>query len=450
MTIRKLAFLCALAGARTLWGQTFTSLLAFDGTNGGQPGPLVQGLNGALYGTTEHGGSGGNSGTIFEINLKGQLKTLTDFYIAGSDAAYPGGLMIYPNGNFYGISSLSVPGGGAIFKVTPTGTATQVAAFNPSAPSSLVEGFNELLYGTTSGGGTSTTCVGGCGTVFEMTPAGVVTTLANFDFTEGEYPGGLFQATNGLLYGVAGNGGAFSYGSIFEIGLSGTLNTLYSFNGEYVNGLMQAAGGNFFGTTSNGGTYGYGSIFRYTPPATVTTLASFNSATTGSNPTGLIQGTDGNFYGATLGGGANGYGTIFQMTPTGTLTNLHSFDFSDGAYPGGLVQATNGDFYGAASQGGNYDCLEPFSCGTIFELSMGLGPFVKLLPTFGEVGEAMVIQGTDLTGATSVTFNGISAVFTVLSATAIKATVPTGATTGKVEVVTPGGTLTANTRFEVF
>jgi hypothetical protein len=53
-----------------------------------------------------------------------------------------------------------------------------------------------------------------------------------------------------------------------------------------------------------------------------------------------------------------------------------------------------------------------------------------------------MILGTDLTGTTSVTFNGVAAIFTVNSSgSAISTTVPTGATTGKIEVVTSSSTL---------
>ena len=51
-----------------------------------------------------------------------------------------------------------------------------------------------------------------------------------------------------------------------------------------------------------------------------------------------------------------------------------------------------------------------------------------------------MILGTDLTGATSVTFNGTAATFTVIAPTAIKVDVPSGAATGAVQVVTPTGT----------
>ena len=59
------------------------------------------------------------------------------------------------------------------------------------------------------------------------------------------------------------------------------------------------------------------------------------------------------------------------------------------------------------------------------------------------------LQGTDLTGATKVTFNGVTAAFTVVSTTEIKTTVPTGSATGTVEVVTPSGTLKSNQVFVV-
>jgi uncharacterized protein (TIGR03437 family) len=76
-----------------------------------------------------------------------------------------------------------------------------------------------------------------------------------------------------------------------------------------------------------------------------------------------------------------------------------------------------------------------------------LGPFVETLPTFGKVGAAVKILGTNLTGATSVSFNGTAAVFEVVSSSEITTTVPTGATTGTVQVVTPNGTLSSNVPF---
>jgi uncharacterized protein (TIGR03437 family) len=74
---------------------------------------------------------------------------------------------------------------------------------------------------------------------------------------------------------------------------------------------------------------------------------------------------------------------------------------------------------------------------------------VEALPNFGKVGAAVKILGSNLTGATSVTFNGTAAVFTVVTASEIRTAVPTGATTGTIQVVTPGGTLSSNVPFRV-
>ena len=158
-----------------------------------------------------------------------------------------------------------------------------------------------------------------------------------------------------------------------------------------------------------------------------------------------LQATDGNLYGTTSMDGANGVGTVFAITLGGALTTLHTFSSGDGANPeGALLQATDGNFYGTTPYGGayNYD-------GTIFQISMGLGPFVKTLPTFGKAGTMVTILGTDLTGATSVTFGGTAAAFTVVSRSAIAATVPTGASTGEIHVSTPNGALKSNVPFRV-
>jgi uncharacterized repeat protein (TIGR03803 family) len=143
-------------------------------------------------------------------------------------------------------------------------------------------------------------------------------------------------------------------------------------------------------------------------------------------------------------------GSVFKITLEGALTTLYSFcphrPCTDGAAPlAGLVQATNGKFYGTTTGGGtNGD-------GTVFSLSVGLGPFVETRPTSGKVGTAVTILGNHLKGATHVTFNGAKANFTVnATGTAINTTVPKGATTGYVKVTTASGkVLTSNKKFRV-
>jgi uncharacterized repeat protein (TIGR03803 family) len=119
--------------------------------------------------------------------------------------------------------------------------------------------------------------------------------------------------------------------------------------------------------------------------------------------------------------------------------------------PDGYVQASNGNLYGTTARGGVVSevCPTGPGCGTVFSFSTGLDPFVKLEPASGEVGEAITILGSDLTGATKVTFNGKAAEFKVVSNTEIQATVPAEANTGKVEVTTPRGAISSNVPFEV-
>jgi uncharacterized repeat protein (TIGR03803 family) len=211
-------------------------------------------------------------------------------------------------------------------------------------------------------------------------------------------------------------------------------------------GLIQATDGNLYGTTLGGGTKGGGTVFKITPSGKLTTLYSFAN---GSWPyAGLIQATDGNLYGTTQGGGGYDGGTVFNITLTGNLTTLYHFcpkrGCADGASPhAGLVQDTNGTFYGTTEAGGAN------GVGTVFSLSVGLDPFVETQTTSGKVEAPVKILGTNLTGATNVTFNGTAAAFIVVSASLVTTTVPAGATTGKVEVTTPRGTLKSNVAFRV-
>jgi uncharacterized repeat protein (TIGR03803 family) len=279
---------------------------------------------------------------------------------------------------------------------------------------------------------------------------------------------GLTAGADGNLYGLTSAGGAFGYGTIFKITRAGELTTLHSFGATDGNcgdlacaPMIQAANGSFYGTTSHGGTNPgefSGTAFEITSAGEFRTLYNFCSQANcadGQYPWEIVQGADGNFYGVTGYGGADsctfGCGTVFKLTPDGVLTTLHSFNGADGYFPLGFMHSTNGIFYGTTVGGGGTDLIcAPLGCGTVYALSVGLGPFVETLPTGGIVGEGLRILGTDLTGATSVAFNGTAAAFKVVSSTEIVARVPTGATSGFVTVTTPSGTLKSNTRFVVW
>ena len=224
-------------------------------------------------------------------------------------------------------------------------------------------------------------------------------------------------------------------------------------------GLVQGIDGNFYGTTEDGGTgsvcltYVCGTVFRLTPQGTLTRLHTFSflNGQNGVQPSApVIQATDGNLYGTTAEGGIDGYGTVFKITPSGTFTLLHSFDGTDGkSVFDGLLQGTDGAFYAPTYLGGPSSGCGGNSCGTVFSLSVGLGPFVQTVPASGKVGTPVRILGTDLTDVTSVRFNGTAARYKVVSKTFIWASVPAGATTGFVTVTTSGKTLKSNVKFRV-
>ena len=208
---------------------TLTTLHSFDTTDGAFPTALVQASDGNFYGTTKEGGT---------------------------------------NSCLYGGTNY---GCGTLFKMTPRGTLTTLYNFcsqsgcaDGQEPGAMVQGTDGNLYGTTSAGGNAA-CDGGCGTIFKITTTGTLTTLHSFDLTDGDNPAaGLIQATNGNFYGITYSGGANNSnctsgtcGTVFEMTPSGMLTRLHSF--DYTDGanpiapLIQATDGNFYGTTGGAG-----------------------------------------------------------------------------------------------------------------------------------------------------------------------------------------------------
>jgi uncharacterized repeat protein (TIGR03803 family) len=457
-----------LCASGVLGAQTFTTVHSFNGIDGRLPyAALSQATDGNLYGATYYGGAS-SSGNVFKVNPGGALKSSYSFCSQSdcADGEYTYAVPIQgTDGNFYGTTYLGGANDeGTVFKLSPSGVLTTLHSFDGTDGAEplagLVQAANGSLYGTTYLGGTK-----GDGTVFKITSSGTFTTLHSFctqsGCPDGENPFAvLILGTDGNLYGTTLAGGAHGDGTVFRVTPGGALTTLHSFcpqsgcpDGEFPQtGLVQAGDENFYGTTILGGAYGNGTIFKMTPAGTVTTLYSAcpQSGCPDGNYlyAGLIQATDGNLYGIMQIGGANGYGTIFRITLSGTLTTLYSFcsqsGCTDGEYPAaGVVQDTNGNLYGTTADGGiNGD-------GTVFSLSVGLAPFVETQPSSGKAGASVKILGTNLTGATSVTFNGTPATFTVESGSFIKATVPAGATTGTVQVATPSSTLSSNAPFRV-
>ena len=332
-------------------------LFSFNGTDGSGPtADLIFDAAGNLYGTA--GGGEYGAGTVFELTPTaggGWTETVLHNFGNGTDGAYPSGGLVFD------------------------------AAGN--------------LYGTTPDGGTYS-CFGGggCGTVFELTPAAggswTEQVLHNFNgVTDGYQPvAGLIFDAAGNLYGTTAGGGPG--GTVFELTPTGdgnwTEEVLHTF-GIGTDGavptaaLVFDAAGNLYGTTYHGGTNnscvytGCGTVFELTYSGGTwwyQVLHNFGSGSDGYWPqANLIVDAAGNLYSTTFQGGTHGEGTVFEVTPGSggrwTEQVLHSFNGADGYWPwAGLIFDAAGNLYGTTNRGGAYEA------GTIFEL-MPIRPCAK-------------------------------------------------------------------------
>ena len=322
-------------------GFAFKVLHAFSGgsvgsTDGGGPAArVVFGPNGTLYGSTTFGGNA-NAGVVYNLGPATRLakETILYSFTGSSDGSRPSGDLIFDQaGNIYGTTS---SGGstfnGVTFELTPSGggfTENVLYQFtggnDGSAPvAGVISDGAGNLYGTAGGGGAF-----GFGTVFELTGSGASRTeqtLYSFqNGSDGATPnGGLIFDASGNLYGSTSSGGAGGGGTVFELIRSGgsfTFNLLFSFTGTGGPGanLTRDAAGNIYGTTTNDGAFGQGSVFKLTPSGggyTLTSLHDFTGGVDGGRPfSNVIFDAAGNLYGTTLQGGADGAGVVFEIRP---------------------------------------------------------------------------------------------------------------------------------------
>lgn len=363
---------------------TLTTLTEFTGPNGSHPkGGLIEDANGNLYGTTQSGGAGEwptpqGPGTIFRLTRQGTLTTLVNFSIFETGGFPSGELILGNDGNFYGATGVGGAGidkDGTIFRMTPNGTLTTLVNFNQEtmggAPTGLTLGSDGNFYGTTQSGRRQ----GPYGTVFKVTPGGLLTTIADFNRLNGSRPlAGLVQGPDGVFYGTTSLGrssfenlGSEEYGTLFKVTPGGELTRLNLFtdaNGKTPSeALTQGDDGYLYGSTTRGGTYNLGTLFRITHGGALTTLVNFNKAN-GSVPEGkLVQGPNGMLYGTTTWGGISDKGTVFSLSPEGSLTTLTSFHHGGGASRGSVTVGDDGNLYGTTHDGGSHDK------GTIYTLT---------------------------------------------------------------------------------
>ena len=469
----------------------FTRIYAFcaltkcaDGA--GPWGGLTLGLDGDLYGTTTSGGKVG-AGTVFRLTPTGTLTTLWSFD-NGADAGAPW----YPplqglDGNFYGSSNTVYAGDyGAFYRVTSTPNSEKVLVdfnyTNGADPNLPIQGTDGNFYGTAVYGGTSK-----IGVVYKITPGGAITVLHNFAGypKDGASPQGvLVQGTDGNFYGTTYQGGANNYGTIFKITPAGVLTLLHSFAPSSTNldganpqtGLVLGSDGNFYGATVIGGYFNGGLLYKITPAGKFTilhSLCSTSGCTNGFYPrTPLVQHTNGKFYGNTSGNSLGG--SYFYSLDVGLkgFTKLVNWAGKVGATVDLLGQGFTGttgvSFNGVAATFKNVSdtyitatvpagapsgtvTVTTFTSTMTSNRAFLVVPQIKSFsPAGGIVGASVVITGVSLKQATQVTIGGKTASFKVNSDTQVTATVPAGAKNGaKITITTPGGIAASTASFTV-
>ncbi len=463
---------------------TLTTLYSFDGTVGEYPyGGLTLGTDGNFYGTANRGGSAG-FGSVYKINPDGVITSIHTFTNDGDGTNPEVAPVLGSDGNFYGTSSgidvSTTEANSTIYKVTPTGVFTTLHTLNPSTDGSgaayLILGADGDFYGTASYGG-----VDSWGTLFKVTPTGAFTMLHAFtNGTDGTQPGSLAQAANGTLYGVTYLGGSGSAGVIFKTTTTGILTVLYSLNisgldGRGITGTTTlGTDGNFYNVAYSGGANDGGTLFKVSPAGAFTKVLDFNGADVGSTPeTGLLQATSGLFYGSTENGGTGNAAVFYSLNESlSPFAALVSLSGKEGARIGILgqgftsssivkfagVQATTiirtgTTFITATVPPGALTgsvTVQTGSTTLTSDHNFAVSPtFPTFSPSSGPVGTLVTLTGSGLMQTSKVTFNGLSATFTVVSDTEVTATVPTGATTGKIVITTKGGKAQSAANFTV-
>lgn len=392
-----------------------------------------------------------------------------------------------PNGLFYGPSSEIPSGGtGTIYSITSSGTVNLVYTFVPATGSTpvapLVVGSDGNLYGGTRSGGANND-----GVLFKVTPTGTYTVLHDLAGTDGaDVERGLFLANDGNLYGVTQYGGTYNNGVMFKLTNSGTYTVLYNLPTTYpqVNAsLIQATDGNLYGLLGQGNSSQPGWIFSLSTSGTFNIVHEFcqdANCTDGIAPsTPLMQHTNGLLYGFTVHGGdtsvcqGDGCGVMYSLDigapEFATLSNTSGKEgVRIGIFGQGFGRSSVVKFGGtkatAVTPSGTTFLSATVPTGALTgpvtvttdsttltsSRTFAVTPtMTSFSPPSGPVGTSVTINGTALLQTKNVMFNGKTASFTVVSDIEIMATVPTGATTGKIKVTTMGGSVTSTTNFTV-
>jgi uncharacterized repeat protein (TIGR03803 family) len=379
---------------------TETVLYSFQGGSDGalSYAPLIADSQGALYGTTIHGGiPSGGYGTVFKLTPSGSGYSESVLYAfqGGYDGAYPfAGVIADKHGALYGTTYTGGPSGaGSVYKLTRSHSAyskTILYGFSGGSDGATPQGTLYMdragnLFGTTTNGGTA-----GTGVVYELSPGASSYTFRVIHSFQGgndaanpQY-GALVADASGALYGTTSIGGSpQSWGAVYKLTPSGSTyqeSIICAFpypNGSHpFGGLTIDVRGTLYGTTTQGGPSNTGTVFKLTPSGSgylQTVLYAFQAASLydGAAPQAdiLIDRATGSLYGTTQYGGTAGVGTVFKLTPFASPTSighpgndagsgyletvLHSFQGgTDGKNPeAGFIQL-NGVLYSTTFFGG--------------------------------------------------------------------------------------------------
>ncbi len=421
-------------------GQAITVLHDFSGPDGQLPREgLVEGADGDFYGITDSGGAHG-FGVFYKVTAAGDFTDLFDFDQTALGYT-PVALVRGCDDNFYGLAAAAFepPGtffAGTFFRMTPAGTPTGLHTFpndglegRPGNTSSLVVAADCDIYGTTTGGGTTSN-----GKIFRLTTAGGYTPLYDFpDLTgpNGSAPQGLIQGSDGDFYGATGFGGDATdlRGTLFRVTSGGTLTTLHAFlledGGATPTWLMEASDGRFYGTSLSGGSTTGGTLFRFPPGGGFELLHTFNGPD-GTAPSGpMIEASDGSLYGTAQTTAGFCCGTIIQRTPFGNIARVFAFPGggADGSNPmGGLIQGADGRLYGTTFGGGTAGPNGGIAFAHVLPPSIQ-----SLLPSSGPAagGAVKILQGTTFVDGATVEVGGVAATdVTYMGPTQLMATTP--------------------------
>jgi uncharacterized repeat protein (TIGR03803 family) len=376
-------------------GTGFRVLKGFVSTNASAAiisGAVLQASDGALYAPAQFGEGELVDGFIFRLNPDGSgYASIRNFYFTGGDGINPQASMIEgTNGALYGTTkSGGAYNQGVVFRINRDGsdytlvrsfTGTNGDGGEPYA--GVIQANDGMLYGVTSEDYESFGVLFGKGTVFRIAPDGSGYQVLH-KFTGGAGGanplGGLLQANDGVLYGTTFYVGSHNSGTVFKMNLDGSgFSVLMSFGSVSADGaypqatLIQGNDGALYGSTQSGGIGGSsGIVFKFDTTGSVYQILKKFSGADGASPWApLLQGKDGALYGTTLIGGDAGAGTVFKLNTDGTgFKMLRSFTGvnGDGKYPqGALIQMDNGVLYGTTSSGG---IPLPGGNGTVFQMN---------------------------------------------------------------------------------